>query len=92
MSVFSMHPCAFSCQPSFLIFGALNWYFWCPSKSGLMNKHIVKHTLYVWTYRDCYRYWDWFMNIFKRMSRTLAEAGPTLRVTLFMGEAAQASH
>jgi hypothetical protein len=28
------------------------------------------------------------MNIFKRMSRTLAEAGPTLRVTLFMGEAA----
>jgi len=26
------------------------------------------------------------------MSRTLAEAGPTLRVTLFMGEAAQASH
>jgi hypothetical protein len=26
------------------------------------------------------------MNIFKRMSRTLAEAGPTLRVTLFMGE------
>jgi len=32
------------------------------------------------------------MNIFKRMSRTLAEAGPTLRVTLFMGEAAQASH
>ena len=32
------------------------------------------------------------MNIFKRMSRTLAEAGPTLRMTLFMGEAAQASH
>jgi hypothetical protein len=24
------------------------------------------------------------MNIFKRLSRTLAEAGPTLRVTLFM--------
>ena len=32
------------------------------------------------------------MNIFKRMSRTLAGAGPTLRMTLFMGEAAQASH
>ena len=27
------------------------------------------------------------MNIFKRMSRTLAGAGPTLRMTLFVGEA-----
>ena len=53
----------------------------CPSKSGLMNKHIVKHIVVI----GC-------MNIFKRMSRTLAEAGPTLRMTLFMGEAAQASH
>jgi hypothetical protein len=32
------------------------------------------------------------MNILKRMSRTLTEVGPTLRMTLFMGEAAQASH
>ena len=31
------------------------------------------------------------MNIFKRMSRTLTEVGPTLRVTLFRDEAAQAS-
>jgi len=32
------------------------------------------------------------MNIFKRMSQTLTELGPTLRVTLFRDEAAQASH
>jgi hypothetical protein len=32
------------------------------------------------------------MNILKRMSLTLTEVGPTLRMTLFMGEAAQASH
>ena len=31
------------------------------------------------------------MNIFKRMSRTLIEVGPTLRMTLFRDEAAQAS-
>ena len=32
------------------------------------------------------------MDIFKRMSRTLTEVGPTLRLTLFRDEAAQASH
>ena len=31
------------------------------------------------------------INIFKRMSRTLTEVGPTLRMTLFRDEAAQAS-
>ena len=32
------------------------------------------------------------MDILKRMSRTLTEVGPTLRMTLFRDEAAQASH
>ena len=32
------------------------------------------------------------MDILKRMSRTLTEVGPTLCVTLFRDEAAQASH
>ena len=81
-----------SCTATAVLYGFFIWYSHCiPVETSDLNsvsfRNLVQLLYFTWCHLviGC-------MNIIKRMSRTLAEAGPTLRVTLFMGEAAQASH